>query len=87
MVIDVFHSVPLNLCKNQVQRLLELKLIDKTYLDEQIKVFPWTTELKAGRLPVVVGKDGKGLAFWKAEGFKSLPIPCLKLFWRESCRT
>lgn len=70
MVIDVFHTVPLNLCKNQVQRMLELELIDKTYLDEQIKIFPWTTELKAGRLPVVVGKDGKGLAFWKAEGFQ-----------------
>ena len=48
MVFDVFHTIPLNLCKNQVQRLLELEQLDKTYLDEQIHSFPWTSELKSG---------------------------------------
>ena len=67
-VIDVFHTIPLNLCKNQVQRLLELELLDKTYLNEQIKIFPWTTELKTGRLPVAVGRDGKGHGFRKVKG-------------------
>ena len=60
MVFDVFHTIPLNLCKNQVQRLLELEQLEKTYLDEQIHIFPWTSELKSGRLPVAVGKDSKG---------------------------
>ncbi|KAM7430257.1 hypothetical protein ABFA07_018999 [Porites harrisoni] len=77
-VIDIFHTIPLNLCKNQVQRLLELELLDKTYLDEQIKNFPWTTELKTGRLPVAVGRDGKGLGFWKAEGFQKFAYPMLE---------
>ena len=46
MVIDVFHKIPLNLCKNQVQRMLELELIDTTYLDDKIKTFPesWKAE-------------------------------------------
>ena len=77
-VIDIFHTIPLNLCKNQVQRLLELELLDKTYLDEQIKNFPWTTDLKTGRLPVAVGRDGKGLGFWKAEGFQKFAYPMLE---------
>lgn len=77
-VIDIFHTIPLNLCKNQVQRLLELELLDKSYLDEQIKNFPWTTELKTGRLPVAVGRDGKGLGFWKAEGFQKFAYPMLE---------
>ena len=77
-VIDVFHTIPLNLCKNQVQRLLELELLDKAYLDEQIKIFPWTTELKGGRLPTAVGRDGKGLGFWKAEGFQKFAYPMLE---------
>lgn len=39
--------------------LLELELLDKAYLDEQIMILPWTTKLKNGRLPAAVGKDGK----------------------------
>ena len=78
MVFDIFHTVPLNLCKNQLQRLLELEILDKTYLDEQIKVFPWTTELKSGRLPVAVGKDCKGLGYWKAESFQKFAYPMME---------
>lgn len=78
MVFDIFHTIPLNLCKNQVQRLLELEHLDKTYLDEQINIFPWTSELKSGRLPVAVGKDGKGLGLWKAEGFQKFSYPMLE---------
>lgn len=77
-VIDVFHTIPLNLCKNQVQRLLELELLDKTYLNEQIKIFPWTTEWKTGRLPVAVGRDGKGHGFRKVEGFQKFGYPMLE---------
>ena len=69
-VIDIFHSVTLNLCKNQVQRFLELELLDKTYLDEQIKNYPWTTELKTGRLPVAVEGMVKALDSGKQRVFK-----------------
>lgn len=58
--------------------MLELEILDKTYLDEQIKVFPWTTELKSGRLPVAVGKDCKGLGYWKAESFQKFAYPMLE---------
>lgn len=78
MVIDIFHTIPLNLCKNQVQRMLELEMIDTTYLDEKIKTFPWTKELKNGRIPVPVGKEGKGLGSWKAEGFQKFSYPMLE---------
>lgn len=60
MVFDVFHTVLLNLCKNQIQRMLELELIDTAYLDEKLKTFPWTQELESGRIPGAVGKEGKG---------------------------
>ena len=72
MVFDVFHTVLLNLCKSQIQRMLELELIDTGHLDEKLKTFPWTQELKSGRIPVAVGKEGKGLGLWKAEGFPLL---------------
>ena len=78
IVIDVFHTVLLNLCKNQTQRMLELELIDITYLDEKLKSFPWTNELKNGRIPVAVEKEGKGLNYWKAEGFQKFFFPMLE---------
>ena len=78
MVFDVFHTVLLNLCKNQIQRMLELELIDTAYLDEKLKTFPWTQELKSERIPVAVGKEGNGLGFWKAEGFQKFFFPVLE---------
>ena len=35
MVIDIFHTVLLNVCRNQLQRVLELELLDTSYLDEE----------------------------------------------------
>lgn len=51
MVFDVFHTICLGDVKNQLERILELKLIDPSYLDDQVENFPWTQELKAGRIP------------------------------------
>lgn len=78
MVYDIFHTVPLNLCKNQVVRMVQLELIDTSYLDEQIKTFPWTTELRNGRIPTAVGKDGKGLGHWKAESYQKFGFPLVE---------
>ena len=60
MVYDVYHTIPLNV-KNQLTRLLELELVDTEYLDKQIKDFPWSKELKDGRLPRPVSKECKGI--------------------------
>ena len=46
MVFDVFHTVLLNICKNQIQRMLELELIDTAYLDENGKPFHGHKNLK-----------------------------------------
>lgn len=66
MVYDVYHTIPLNVVKNQLTRLLELEMVDTEYLDKQIKNFPWSKELKDGRLPRPVGKECKGIGHWKA---------------------
>jgi len=40
LVFDVFHTVCLNVVKNQLERILELKLLDPSYLDDQAENFP-----------------------------------------------
>lgn len=77
MVYDIFHTLPLNICKNQLSRLLELELLDTAYVDEQIAQFPWSKELKQGRIPTSIGKELKGLGCWKAESFQKFFFPML----------
>ena len=86
-VIDTFYTIPFTLCKNQVQRLLELELLDKTYLDEQFKIFPWTTELKTGRLLLQLEGMVKVLGTGRQKVLKKLHIPCLSAFLKGSCKT
>ena len=75
MVYDVYHTIPLNVVKNQLTRLLELEVVDTEYLDKQIKDFPWSKELRDGRLPRPVGKECKGIGHWKAEGLQKFSFP------------
>lgn len=75
LVYDVFHTLPLNVVKNQLSRFLEQCLIDKTRLDQQIEMFPWTREFKDGRLPSKLGNNNKGIAYWKAESFQKFSFP------------
>lgn len=74
-VYDVYHTIPLNVVKNQLSRALELEMLDKTELDKQIGNFPWTGEFKDGRLPKQLGKDCKGIGYWKAESFQKFSFP------------
>ena len=74
MVYDSFHTICLNVVKNQLERLLDLELLDQTKLDEQIESFPWTKELKDGRIPKAT-KNYKGLGQWKAEGLQKFSFP------------
>ena len=74
MVYDIFHTLPLNVVKNQLTYLLDNEIIHPEELDEALRNFPWTRELKAGRLPTPIGNDLKGLSNWKAESFQKFCI-------------
>ena len=63
LVYDVYHTIPLNVVKNQLVRVWDLEMIDKTELDKQIANFPWPGEFKDGRLPKQLGKDCKGIGY------------------------
>ena len=58
-VIDVYHTVPLNVVKKYLTTLLDKELLTTEDLDERLLEFPWTKELKAGRIPTAIGKDRK----------------------------
>ena len=75
IVYDIYHTIPLNVVKNQITRLLELELVDTEYLDKQKRDFSWSKELKDGRLPRPVGKECKGIGHWKAEGLQKFFFP------------
>lgn len=44
----MYHTVPLDVGKNQVGKALDLEMLDKAKLDKQIENFPWTGEFKDG---------------------------------------
>ena len=50
-------------------------MVDTQYLDKQIRDFPWSREIKNGRLPRPVGKECKGIGHWKAEGLQKFSFP------------
>ena len=75
MVYDVYHTIPLNVVKNQLTRLLELEMVDTEYLDKQIKDFPWSKELKDGRSPDQLERSAKGLVTGKQRGFQNFHFP------------
>jgi len=62
--------------KNQLERILELKLLDPLYLDDQAENFPWTQEVKAGRIPRSLAQcKGVHVGQWKAEGLQKFSFP------------
>ena len=83
LVYDVYHTIPLNVVKNQIVRALDLEMLDKAGLDKQIENFPWTGEFKDGRLPRQLGKDCKGIGYWKAESYQKFSFPVAECI-RES---
>lgn len=72
LVYDVYHTVLLNVVKNQVVRALDPEMLDEAKLDKEIENFPWTGEFKDGRLP---RQDYKGIGYWKAESFQKCSFP------------
>jgi len=75
LTFDIFHTICLNVVKNQTERLLDYGLIDKKYLDREIIDFPWPKELKCGRLPKSIQKYNESLGQWKAEGLQKFSFP------------
>jgi len=78
LVIDVFHTIPLNLIKNLLNALVSNDLINIKEVDELLMKFPWTSELKNGRLPRKIKNDKKGLSSWKAEGYLKFGFPAME---------
>lgn len=76
LVFDVFHTICLNVVKNQLERILDMKLIDPSYLDDQVEKFPWTQDLKTGRIPRSLAHcKGTHVGQWKAEGLQKFSFP------------
>lgn len=71
---DIFHTIPLNVVKNQLERLLEQKIIDQSHLDIKLKNFPWTKGLRDGRTPTPIGNCTR-TGHWKAEGLRKFAFP------------
>lgn len=44
----MYHTLPLDVGKNQVSKALDLEMLDKAKLDKQIENFPWTGEFNDG---------------------------------------
>ena len=51
MVYDIYHTIPLNVVKNQLTRLLELEMVDPEYLDKQIKKNSLEQRIKGWQTP------------------------------------
>ena len=76
LVYDIHHTICHTVVKNQAERLLDLEMIDKGFLDKEIKKFSWPKELKNGRIPRFTG-NVKGMGQWKAEGLQKFSFPIL----------
>lgn len=74
-VYHVYHTIPLNVVKNQIARALDVEMLDKAELDKQIENFPWAGEFKDANLPRQLGKDWKGIGYWKAESYQKFSFP------------
>ena len=78
LVYDSFHTVCLNVVKNQLSWLLENEKVDIETLERQLRSFPWNHEMKDGRIPQDIGKDMKLMGYWKAESFQKFGFPVME---------
>lgn len=71
-VYDIHHNFPLNVIKNQIDRMVEERIIDSQEVERNISKIPWTTALSAGRMPS--GFHSRR-GFWKAEEYRKFAFP------------
>ena len=83
LLIDTFHTVCLNVVKNQLQWLLKNEKVDIIDLEDNFKSFPWNHDLKNGRIPTEIAKDLKLLNYWKADSFQKFGFPAIECILEE----
>lgn len=69
MVYDVYHTIPLNVVKNQLIRLLELEMVINKYV-----IFLGAENYRMVDFQGQVGRNVKEVATGKLRYFKSFPF-------------
>lgn len=72
LVYDVHHNLPLNVIKNQIDRLIDNGILNPKQVEQRLQKIPWTNEFTCGRQPV--GFDTRR-GHWKAEEYKKFAFP------------
>ena len=52
LVYDIHHNLPLNVIKNQVDRLVETGILNSKQVEKRMQQIPWSHEFTSGRQPV-----------------------------------
>lgn len=60
------HNLPLNIVGNLLKDMISEEKLDAKLADERLAKFPWTAELKDGRIPHGLSSR---LGYWKTEEF------------------
>ena len=72
LVYDIHHNLPLNVVKNQVDRLVEIGIVNSNQVEQRIQKIPWTNQFTSGRQPV--GFHSRR-GHWKAEEYVKFAFP------------
>lgn len=72
LVYDIHHNLPLNVIKNQVDRLVETGILNSKQVEQRMQQIPWSREFTSGRQPVGF-HTRRG--HWKAEEYKKFAFP------------
>lgn len=74
------HNLPSNVIAAQLKSFITLEKIDSKLVDQRLRFFPWTAELKDGRIP---NGYGSRLAFWKAEELHKFAFPASEVIFAD----
>lgn len=74
-IIDVMHTVSLGIIKHHLTYILNDEETNRNALQERLKKFPWSSDLRASRYPSNVNRIG----FWKAEDYQKFAFPASEL--------
>ena len=72
LVYDIHHNLPLNVIKNQVDRLVETGILNSKQVEQRMQQIPWSHEFTSGRQPVGF-HTCRG--HWKAEEYMKFAFP------------
>ncbi|XP_044180985.1 uncharacterized protein LOC122962134 [Acropora millepora] len=80
LVYDTMHNLPTNVISAQLKSFISSEKIDSKLVDQRLDSFPWTAELKDGRVPKGFGSR---LAFWKAEELHKFAFPASEVIFAD----